>query len=188
MADITWIDIVIIAIFLLSTMIAFMRGFVREVISLVTWVAAIILAITQGDNVAMLLPESMDTGSFPFGDKDYGGDVRSIVAFIIIFVGVLIFGGLINFVFGQIMKAQNLKGIDRMLGVLFGLIRASVIVVILIMMAVAFTALQESRAWQDSLLITPFEFAAKWTVSKLPEEYEYNFIFLEPIDDEDLQI
>ena len=110
------------------------------------------------------------------------------MAFLLIFVGVLILGGLINFVFGQIMKAQNLKGIDRMLGVIFGLIRASAIVVILIMIAVAFTALQESRAWQDSLLIPPFEYAAKWTVSKLPEEYSYNFIFLEPITDENIEL
>lgn len=188
MDDITWIDIIIIAVFLLSTLIAFLRGFVREAISLITWVAAIVLAFTLGDHVAMLLPESMDYGSFPFGEKDYGGDVRSIVAFLLIFVGVLILGGLINFVFGQIMKAQNLKGIDRMLGVIFGLIRASAIVVILIMIAVAFTALQESRAWQDSLLIPPFEYAAKWTVSKLPEEYAYNFIFLEPITDENIEL
>ena len=188
MTDITWIDIIIIAIFLLSTIIAFFRGFVREAISLATWVAAIVLALTQADQVAALLPESMDSGSFPFRGKDYGSDVRVAVGFILIFVGVLILGGLINFVFGQIMKAQNLKGIDRMLGTLFGLIRASVIVVVLIMMAVAFTTLQESAAWQNSLLISPFEYAAKWVVGKLPEEYAYNFIFLEPITDEDLQL
>ncbi|MEM8845438.1 MAG: CvpA family protein [Pseudomonadota bacterium] len=190
MADITWIDIIIIAIFLLSTVIAFLRGFVREIISLATWIAAIVLALTQADQVALMLPESMDSGSFPFRGKDYGSDVRVGVAFILIFVAVLILGGIINFLFGQIMKAQNLKKMDRFLGTLFGLVRASVIIVIMIMMAVAFTTLQESYAWQNSYLISPFESAAKWAVSKLPEEYAYNFIFLEPAMemDEDLQL
>lgn len=187
-SDITWIDIIIIAIFLFSTIVAFFKGFVRSVISLITWIAAIGLALTQAEQVAMLLPESMDTLSLPLGDRDYGSNVRVGVAFILIFIGVLLLGGLINFVFGQIMQAQNLKGMDRALGMLFGLIRASAIVVILIMLTSAFTTLQESAAWKDSLLISPFESAAQWTVGKLPEQYRYNFIFLEPITDEDIQI
>jgi membrane protein required for colicin V production len=186
--DITWIDIIIIAIFLFSTIVAFFKGFVRSVISLITWIAAIGLALTQAEQVAMLLPESMDTLSLPLGDRDYGSNVRVGVAFILIFIGVLLLGGLINFVFGQIMQAQNLKGMDRALGMLFGLIRASAIVVILIMLTSAFTTLQESAAWKDSLLISPLESAAQWTVGKLPEQYRYNFIFLEPITDEDIQI
>ena len=187
-SDITWIDIIIIAIFLFSTIVAFFKGFVRSVISLITWIAAIGLALTQAEQVAMLLPESMDTLSLPLGDRDYGSNVRVGVAFILIFIGVLLLGGLVNFVFGQIMQAQNLKGMDRALGMLFGLIRASAIVVILIMLTSAFTTLQESAAWRDSLLILPFESAAQWTVGKLPEQYRYNFIFLEPITDEDIQI
>ncbi|MEM7304004.1 MAG: CvpA family protein [Pseudomonadota bacterium] len=188
MSDITWIDLIIIAIFLLSTILAFFRGFVRSIISLITWVAAIGLALTQAEYVATYLPETMDTFSLPLGGRDYGSSVRVSVAFILIFIGVLIVGGLVNFVFGQIMKAQNLKGIDRGLGVLFGLLRASAIVVILIMIASAFTTMQETEAWQHSLLIAPFESAAQWTVSKLPDEYAYNFIFLEPIAEEEIQL
>ena len=142
-SDITWIDIIIIAIFLFSTIVAFFKGFVRSIISLITWIAAIGLALTQAEQVAMLLPESMDTLSLPLGDRDYGSNVRVGVAFILIFIGVLLLGGLVNFVFGQIMQAQNLKGMDRALGMLFGLIRASAIVVILIMLTSAFTTLQE---------------------------------------------
>lgn len=188
LSNLTWIDLIIIAIFLLSTIMAFFRGFVRSIISLITWIAAIGLALTQAEQVAQLLPESMDTFSLPLGDRDYGSSVRISVAFLLIFIGVMVIGGVINFVFSQIMQAQNLKGIDRGLGMLFGLIRAYAIVVILIIMASAFTTLQESSAWRESLLISPFESAAQWTVGKLPEEYRYNFIFLEPIADEDIQI
>lgn len=188
LSNLTWIDLIIIAIFLLSTIMAFFRGFVRSIISLITWIAAIGLALTQAEQVAQLLPESMDTFSLPLGDRDYGSSVRISVAFLLIFIGVMVIGGVINFVFSQIMQAQNLKGIDRGLGMLFGLIRAYAIVVILIIMASAFSTLQESSAWRESLLISPFESAAQWTVGKLPEEYRYNFIFLEPIADEDIQI
>ena len=175
MADITWIDIIIVVIFLISTTIALLRGFVREAVSIATWVAAIWLALTQSEQVSFLLPEAIDGASLSFGDKEYGSNLRVGIAFVLIMVGVLVFGALINFVLSQVMKAQILKGVDRMLGMVFGLVRASVITVILIMTASAFTTLPTSSTWQSSQLIKPFEQAAAWVIDQLPERYAQQF-------------
>ena len=178
MAEITWIDIIIVVIFLISTTIALLRGFVREAISIATWVAAIWLALSQSEQVSFLLPEAIDSASFSLGDKEYGDNIRVGIAFVLIMVGVLIFGALINFVLSQVMKAHILRGVDRMLGMVFGLVRASVITVILIMTASAFTTLPESSTWKISRLIKPFESAAVWVVQQLPDHYAQQFRLL----------
>jgi len=175
MDQITWIDIIIVVIFLISTTIALLRGFVREAVSIATWVAAIWLALTQSEQVSYLLPEAIDSASLSFGEKEYGTNIRVGIAFVLIMVGVLVFGGLVNFVLSQIMKAHILKGVDRMLGMLFGLLRASVITIILIMTASAFTGLPQTSTWQMSRLIKPFEQAAVWVVDQLPERYAQQF-------------
>ncbi len=187
MADVTWIDIIIIIIFLISTAIALLRGFVREAVSIATWVAAIWLALSHSEQVSFLLPEAISSASFSFGEKEYGTNIRVGIAFVLIMVGVLIFGALINLVLGKIMKAQILRGMDRMLGIVFGVMRASVITTILIMTASAFTTLPHAATWQSSRLIKPFEQAAVWVVAQLPERYAQQFRLSAKIPNAEIQ-
>ena len=178
MADITWIDIIIVVVFLISTTIALLRGFVREAISIATWIAAIWLALRYSEQVSFLLPGAIDSANFSLGEES--GQVSNLrvgVAFVLIMVGTLIFGALINFVLSQVMKTQILRGVDRIMGMFFGLARASVIITILVMTAAAFTALPESTTWKMSRLIKPFEYAAIWVVKQLPERYAHRFKF-----------
>lgn len=188
MDTVTWIDIIIVVIFLISTTIALLRGFVREAVSIATWVAAIWLALTQSEQVSYLLPEAIDSASLSFGEKEYGTNIRVGIAFVLIMVGVLVFGGLVNFVLSQIMKAQILKGVDRMLGMLFGLLRASVITIILIMTATAFTTLPQTSTWEASRLLEPFEVAAAWVVEHLPEQYAQQFRMPAKVPNAEIQL
>lgn len=177
MADITWIDIIIVVIFLISTTIALLRGFVREAVSITTWIAAIWLALQFSEQVSLLLPDAIDGANFSLGEGGQVSNLRVGIAFVLIMVGTLIFGALINFVLSQIMKTQILRGVDRILGMFFGLARASVIITILSMTAAAFTALPASSTWSKSRLIKPFEQAAIWVVQQLPEHYAHRFKF-----------
>ena len=188
MADITWIDIIIVVIFLISTTIALLRGFVREAVSIATWVIAIWLALSHAEQVSFLLPEAIDSASLSFGENEYGSNIRVGVAFVLIMVGVLVFGALINFVLSQIMKTQILRGVDRMLGMVFGLVRASVITTILIMTASAFTTLPLSSTWQASRLIKPFEHAAVLVVDQLPDRYAQQFRLPAQTPNADIQL
>jgi membrane protein required for colicin V production len=154
---ITWIDVVIVVIFIVSTGLALMRGFVREVVSIASWVSALVLAITQASKVAAILPEALDSASFSLGGTEYGTNIRGIVAFIVIFLAVLIIGAMINRLLAQLTQTEMLKGIDKMLGVIFGFLRASVVVVVLIVLSESFTGLADTDGWQQSRLIVPFE-------------------------------
>ena len=177
MADITWIDIIIVVIFLISTTIALLRGFVREAISITTWIAAIWLALQFSEQVSFLLPSAIDGANFSLGEDGQLSNLRVGIAFVLIMIGTLIFGALINFVLSQVMKTHILRGVDRILGMFFGLARASVIITILIMTAAAFTTMPESSTWKTSRLIKPFEHAAIWVVQQLPEHYAHRFKF-----------
>ena len=177
MADITWIDIIIVVIFLISTTIALLRGFVREAISIATWIAAIWLALRYSEQVSFLLPSAIDGANFSIGESGQVSNLRVGVAFVLIMVGTLVFGALINFVLSQVMKTQILRGVDRVLGMFFGLARASVIIIILTMTAAAFTELPVSSTWQKSRLVRPFEQVAIWVAQQLPERYAHRFNF-----------
>ena len=146
----------------------------REVISIAIWVVAIWLALSQSEQFALLLPDTLGA-SFSLGDKQYGNRFRVIIAFVLIMVGVLLFGALLNFAVRQLMKAKMLRGIDRILGVAFGLLRAALVVTLLVMAASAFTKLPTDPAWQGSRLVKPFEQAAVWVVNQLPTPYARHF-------------
>ena len=177
MVDITWIDIIIVVIFLISTTIALLRGFVREAVSIATWIAAIWLAWIYSKPVSLLLPAAIDSVDITPGEGGQLNNLRVGVAFVLIMAGTLIFGALINFVLSQIMKTQIIRGVDRVMGMFFGLARASVIITILILTAAAFTTLPQSSTWKNSKFIQPFEYAAKWVVQHLPERYANDFKF-----------
>ena len=89
--DLTWIDILIVVVFLISTGIALMRGFVREAISLVAWGVAIFLSIRYSESIADLLPAPIVSVDISAG-TDLGYGLRIAIAFILILVGSLLLG------------------------------------------------------------------------------------------------
>jgi len=165
--DMTWIDVAILVIFVVSIGLAMMRGFVREVVSIASWVAALLLAIMQAASVASMLPDALDSASFSLDGAEYGTNIRGILAFILIFFSVLIIGVIINKLLAQVTQTEMLKGIDKMLGVIFGFIRASVVVVVLIILSRSFTQLPDAYGWQASTLIRPFENLSNWVLDEL---------------------
>src|SRR5690606_3406086 len=82
MQSFLWVDWVILAIVFISSMISLMRGFVREALSLVSWIAAFIVARMFHPNMQTLLADTISVPS-----------VRFIAAFLILFVATLVVGG-----------------------------------------------------------------------------------------------
>jgi membrane protein required for colicin V production len=144
MATFNWIDYSIIAIIAISVLMSVMRGFVREVISLVIWVAAIVVSFVFYQYIAGLLVNVIHNDS-----------LRLVISFVGLFLVTLVVGMLINYLIGQLVSNTGLSGTDRVLGIIFGIARG-VIVVILLMMISDLTPLAKEEAWHQSVLIPHF--------------------------------
>lgn len=181
MEHLTWIDILILGVFLVSMLIGVWRGLVREVIAISIWVAAFWLASLYARPLSAFLPDAIDGTTFALNTPEYVSNLRVIVAFALIVIAVFIIGGVINLILKKLMTVLVLRGTDRMLGLLFGLARACAIMVVLVLAAAAFTGLPNSSTWQASSFIRPFEQAAIWVVHKLPDGYAHNFKFADEV-------
>jgi membrane protein required for colicin V production len=144
----TILDYILIAIVVLSTVIGLMRGLVSEVLALVAWVLAFICARQFGADVALFLPE---------GIRDAG--LRMVGGFALTFLAVLMLCGAIRWALRSLIKATGLDFPDRVLGGLFGLARAGLILMLLVVGA-AFTPAPEQSWWREAVLTPPLETAA----------------------------
>ncbi|MEN9471418.1 MAG: colicin production protein [Pseudomonadota bacterium] len=157
MSTFNWIDYTIIAIMALSVLISVMRGFVREVISLVIWVAAITVSFIFYQYIANLLINIIHSDS-----------VRLVISFVGLFIATLVLGMLINYLIGQLVSNTGLSGTDRVLGIVFGIARAIIVVVLLIMLA-GLTPFAKEATWQESVLVPHFQPLENWLSSFLPD-------------------
>lgn len=181
--EFSWIDIGIAFILLVSIAVAIFRGFVKEAISLASWIAAIWLAITFSNQVALFLPASIDETTFGFSQSEVEvSKLRVGIAFVLIIIGTLIAGALLNYILSHLTKNRALRGIDRLLGGFFGIFRGIVIVVLLIL-AASYTNFPLSDTWKSSQILPPFELAAKKAIEYMPQEFSKYF----SLEDADLQ-
>jgi membrane protein required for colicin V production len=118
------IDWIVLVIVLLSALIGLKRGFTREVLSLATWVLAVVVAMTFSDRLALLLAQWIQTDSW-----------RLATAFGILFIATLIVGAMLNHVLSELVRMIGLGGLDRSLGVLFGVLRGGVVALLLLVLA-----------------------------------------------------
>ncbi|UJJ31919.1 CvpA family protein [Halopseudomonas maritima] len=149
--SLTWVDWAIVAIIVVSALISLTRGFVKEALSLLTWVIAGLVAWLFGGALAELFVPYIETPS-----------LRVIAACSILFVMTLLLGGLINYLIGQLVKVTGLSGTDRFLGMVFGAARGALLVVV----AVGLLSLAPVEAdiwWRESVVIPHFLLVADWS-------------------------
>lgn len=160
MATWNWVDWVICGVVFCSVLISFLRGFVRESVSLVTWILAAWVAYFYakafGDHVLTAIRTTQ---------------ARVIVAGAILFFGILVLGTCINYLISRAVQLTGLSLVDRLLGVIFGFLRG----VLLICLAVLATQVMktENSTWrQSSKLIPIFEKTTTRIVRLLPEKIQ----------------
>ncbi|MEH6551150.1 MAG: CvpA family protein [Pseudomonadales bacterium] len=137
-----WADWSIVGIVALSALISLSRGFVKEALSLVIWVGAIVVAFLFNDSLQTLLVSHIDVPS-----------VRQVVAFSLLFIVTLILGGLINHLIGELVKMTGLSGTDRLLGMVFGVMRGIILVLALLIMVPAIIPIDQDPWYLQSRLI-----------------------------------
>ncbi|MDO4429888.1 MAG: CvpA family protein [Lonepinella koalarum] len=149
------IDYIIIAIIAFSVIVSLLRGFVREVMSLASWVVAFIVASQFYPYLAVYLTQI---------ESEY---VRNGTAIGILFIATLIVGGIVNYVLSQLVDKTGLTGTDRVLGACFGLLRGVLIIAALLFFVDTFTNFSQSEAWKSSKLIPHFGFIVEWFFQQL---------------------
>ena len=159
----SWVDLIIVGIVIISALISLVRGFVKESISLASWVLAGFIALRYFAPLAELLEPYVESPT-----------IRTGTSFAILFVCSLIIGAIVNFMASQLVTKTGLSGTDKSLGVVFGAARGLLIVVILVLLA-GLTPMPSESWWQASTMIDYFSSMANWIKDIMPDDLASNF-------------
>ena len=163
------VDWVLLGFIGLSLVVGLWRGFIKEVFSLAVWAIAFIVAFLFSGAVAVLLEPYVTVPS-----------ARQGMAFLAIFIVVLIAGGLVTWLVGKLVEKTGLSGTDRLLGAIFGAARGLLLVLALIL-AAGFTPVPGDPWWAQSRVIQSLLPLAEWAGSFLPAPVlEYLDLYPEP--------
>jgi membrane protein required for colicin V production len=151
-------DYVVIGIVVISLALGLWRGVVGEVIAIIAWIAAVMGALEFG----------AATGQAVFaGIADPA--LRALAGCTLIFVGILVAMALVRLAVRQMVKALGLSLSDRLLGMVFGLARG-VLVVLVLVAAGGMTSAPQQAWWQEAALAPPLETAVLAVKPLLPDE------------------
>lgn len=158
----TGLDIILIIIMVISGLLAMVRGLTREVLSIVSWVAAAAGALFAYINFRDLARAQLQ--------PDWLADL-SMVA--VVFFAVLIIVSLITIRLSDLVLDSRIGALDRSLGFVFGLGRGLVLVVIAILFLNWFMPPDRQPGWVAEARSKPFlENAGNYIISLLPEDPE----------------
>mgnify|MGYP001277272061 FL=1 len=136
----TQVDNLILAVIAISSAFGVRRGFIKEIMSLLSWIAALLVSRVYSGSLASILENLIDNPS-----------VRYVIAFSVLFVVIIMLGTLLNHFMSKLLVVTGLKTIDRLLGAVFGVARGTVIVLVFLFVLNVFVS--ESEWWQQSTLI-----------------------------------
>ena len=131
-------DWILIAALAASMLLGALRGLVYEVLSVMGWIAAFLLAQWFSPDVAEKLPM-----------QNSGEALRYAAAFVLVFIASVFLAGLISALMKKIISVVGLRPVDRMMGAIFGLFRG-LILLLALSVVVHMTPLQESDWWLES--------------------------------------
>ncbi|MGA0447333.1 MAG: CvpA family protein [Pseudohongiellaceae bacterium] len=136
----TQVDTLILAVIAISSAFGVWRGFIKETLSLLSWIAALLVSRVYSESLAGLLESLIDNPS-----------VRYVTAFSVLFVLIIMLGTALNHFMSKLLVVTGLKTLDRLLGAVFGVARGAVIVLVVLFILNVFVS--GSEWWQQSTLI-----------------------------------
>lgn len=155
----TLFDYLVLFVLIASVVVSLLRGLVKEILSLLGWIVAFVVANAYGADLARLLPEVIP-----------GEVVRLLVGFLVLFIGVRLLIGLLNMVIDALLDASGLNLMDRALGAVFGFARGLVIVLSAVILC-GMTAIPQQAFWKNAWLSPLAEAGAHSIKPYLPAAY-----------------
>jgi membrane protein required for colicin V production len=158
----TWVDGIVLAILLLSAGVAYFRGAVSEVLSVGAWVGAAIVGLLAEPAAKPFVAQYVEPDWLATG-------VAAGTVFIVVLVVLKV---LIAWIAGKVQRSA-LGGVDRALGLVFGLARGAFIVVLAYI--VGGLAVPATDRWpeavRDARSLPLAADGAAWVVDRLPEDF-----------------
>ena len=156
-----WVDLVVITVLLVSALHAFLRGFVREVLGILAWGGAVYFAMQTGGLVR-------DRFRGWIGNPDFADPA----AYAAMFLLALIFLSVITSMLGNLVRSTGLGGVDRTIGVAYGVVRGAALVVAAYL-AGGFVVAPERwpEAVQQARLLPQVHAAAVYVAAQVPPAY-----------------
>ena len=152
-----WVDWGIVGIVGLSVFLSLWRGFTREALSLVGWIAGFVLASRYSAWAAEYLEQWIS-----------GDLVRQVVAFVLILAACLIVTSLLARILASLIEAVGLSVFDRLLGSAFGFVRG-VVILLIVSYAIKLLVPQAEDAMQQSVLMPHVDTLLNWSQSRLQD-------------------
>jgi membrane protein required for colicin V production len=157
--NITAFDWIVLAVLLLSMALGAWRGLVHEVLAVLGWVAAFILAQLYATTVGQLLPL-----------QGAGAPVRYAAGFAAVFISTVIACSILTWLIKQMIEGVGLRPIDRTLGAAFGVLRG-LLILLAVATVVLMTPLKRGDWWQQSASAGPLSSMLKGIKPVLPAEF-----------------
>ncbi len=126
MEGFTIVDGVVAVVILISAILAYSRGFVREVLAIAGWAAAAVAAFYLTPMAVPLVPEIPVIGEFLTDSCE----LSTLGAFTGVFVIALVLLSIFIPLFSSAVQRSAVGGLDQALGFLFGVLRGALLVVV----------------------------------------------------------
>ncbi len=157
----TGFDIAVLALIVLSALLGLWRGVIRELFALAAWVVALMASFAIGGTVAAMLPKLQLSDDALW--------LRSLLGHALVFVLAFVVLSVAGFVLSRLVRAVGLGLLDRAAGMVFGVLRGVLIIVLAVLVAGA-TTLPSFAWWQHSVSARPLTTLAALLRSKLPAD------------------
>jgi membrane protein required for colicin V production len=162
-----WVDGVVLAVLALSAIVALFRGLVHEVLGIGAWVGAALAALALRPVLSPLLIGSVET---PW--------IADAVAVGGAFLAVLVVLKILVAVVARQVQDSALGGVDRALGMVFGLARGAFLVIVAYILAGV--VLPEPERWPDPVRearsLPVVAEGARWLMDQLPPDYRARLV------------
>src|SRR4030088_1823446 len=159
---ITVLDLALLAVMLISGLLAMVRGFMREILSIAAWGAAALVTLYA---FGKLLP----TAKTYFNNDT----IASVVVVAGVFIGTLIIVSIITVRISDMILDSRIGALDRTLGFLFGLARGLLIVVVAFLFFSWLVPDKQGADWvTNAKSRVVLDGTGQWLMSLLPDDPE----------------
>ncbi|HJL65618.1 MAG TPA: CvpA family protein [Arenicellales bacterium] len=151
-------DLVIIGVILFSAIIGLFRGFIRETLSLVSWILAFVAAFNYRLDIISWFDGIIDNQMY-----------QQIAAFALIFVATLLLISIISHLIYRLMSSTGITGIDRVLGLIFGFGRGVLLLGFFVIISRT-VGWSDGSWWETSKLVGHLEPVVELIKEFIPED------------------